>query len=154
MAFADARMGEGQTRGSLTDRGMVFVLLGPPSTVARKSLGGRDDRARAGGINSIERHDEGLANLNQQAGVRSATGTTTHNATSDGIENQTVSSHETADSWREVWHYTRELLPKTVPYSAVDLEFVTLRGQGQNVLEKNATTTQTLDSAKKGLVRD
>lgn len=154
VAFADATLGQDQTRGSLSERGMVFVLIGPPESVARRSLGGRDDRIRDGGINSLDQHDEQLANLNQQAGVRSATGTTTHEKTSDQMDNPASNAREATESWREVWHYSRELLPKNVPYGSVDFEFVTLRGQGKNVLEKNTTAVRTIDAAKKGVIND
>src|SRR5213593_99635 len=36
VAFADSRFTQGETRGSLTDRGMVFVLLGPPTWAGQK----------------------------------------------------------------------------------------------------------------------
>ncbi len=43
VAFADARFVQAEsTRGSMTDRGMVFVLLGPPTT----SAGSRSGRAK------------------------------------------------------------------------------------------------------------
>jgi GWxTD domain-containing protein len=43
VAFADATLVQGETRGSLTDRGMVFVLLGPPTWMGRSGLAQADD---------------------------------------------------------------------------------------------------------------
>ena len=47
VAFADAYLAhDAEQRGSLTDRGMVFILLGPPRTASRRPLrGGRSERA-------------------------------------------------------------------------------------------------------------
>ena len=43
VAFADSRFTQAETRGSMTDRGMVFLLLGPPTYVGRKPLTAGDD---------------------------------------------------------------------------------------------------------------
>ena len=43
VAFADSRFSQDETRGSLTDRGMVFVLLGPPTWAGRKPINTGDD---------------------------------------------------------------------------------------------------------------
>src|SRR5262249_51611657 len=43
VAFADANFAQDEKRGSLTDRGMVFVLIGPPTYGGRKRLNFQDD---------------------------------------------------------------------------------------------------------------
>ena len=43
VAFADENLSEGSTRGSMTDRGMVFVLMGPPSGVVRRPVSNTED---------------------------------------------------------------------------------------------------------------
>lgn len=43
VAFADSRFGQDETPGSMTDRGMVFILLGPPTYVGVKPLTAGDD---------------------------------------------------------------------------------------------------------------
>lgn len=43
VAFADAALAQGEARGSLTDRGRVFVLMGPPTSVGRTGLAPGDD---------------------------------------------------------------------------------------------------------------
>jgi hypothetical protein len=50
-----------------------------------------------------------------------------------------------------VWHYRREHLPKDIPYLQVDFEFVTKKGYGQNVLQRDSSTLDTLDRAKSRL---
>ena len=50
VAFADANFVQAEgTRGSMTDRGMVFVLLGPPTYVGRKPIRTGDDSSEAAG---------------------------------------------------------------------------------------------------------
>lgn len=43
VAFADAALRQDETRGSLTDRGMVFVLLGPPTYLTQRKLAVNED---------------------------------------------------------------------------------------------------------------
>ena len=57
---------------------------------------------------------------------------------------------DAASNWREVWHYRKEKLPAGVPYLQVDFEFVTKRGYGENVLQRDAQTLDTLERAKAG----
>ncbi len=44
-AFADQYFVQGEKRGSLTDRGMVFILLGPPARSSQKPMQTGDDTA-------------------------------------------------------------------------------------------------------------
>jgi hypothetical protein len=55
---------------------------------------------------------------------------------------------ETGANWREVWHYRKELLPRGVGYHQVDVEFITKKGYGTNVLQRDHATLATLDAAK------
>ena len=48
----------------------------------------------------------------------------------------------------EVWHYRRELLPSGVPYQQVDFQFVTKKGYGMQVLQRETESVNTLDAAK------
>jgi GWxTD domain-containing protein len=110
-AFADATLAEGERRGSLTDRGRVFVLLGPPTWLGRSSLLGGEDA-------SDVRQDAAAKLLDTQA------------------------------NYRETWHYRRDRLPSAVPFQQVDFTFVTRRGYGSNVLQRDANALATLDAAK------
>ena len=47
VAFADLRFNQDETRGSLTDRGMVFILLGPPTYNGQKPLAANDEAGAA-----------------------------------------------------------------------------------------------------------
>ena len=58
VAFADANLAEDEEqRGSGTDRGMVFILLGPPTYAGRKPLRVGDDAADDGGLSTVTTHD-------------------------------------------------------------------------------------------------
>jgi hypothetical protein len=52
------------------------------------------------------------------------------------------------DDRMEVWHYRRELLPKGVPYQQVDFQFVSKKGYGANVLQRESEPVNTLEAAK------
>ncbi len=140
VAFADARLGQEETRGSLTDRGMLFVLLGPPTWVGRKPIEIGEDTADP---NGMSRH----SGFEAQSALKGASGAQTAGilASMSGPAN-TLPESET--SWREVWHYRRELLPTTVSYQQVDFEFVTKRGYGRNVLQRDDRALTTLEAAR------
>ena len=58
VAFADANFVQAEgTRGSMTDRGMVFVLLGPPTYVGRKPIRTGDDASEAAGLSTVGSSD-------------------------------------------------------------------------------------------------
>jgi GWxTD domain-containing protein len=127
VAFADAyfRLDEHQ-RGSLTDPGMVFVLLGPPSRTGRKPIMANEERTISDG-----------AGLDQQwwMGARN----------SIHIDGQRATN---ADGFREIWHYGREALPKAVSSYEVNVVFVTKKGYGRFVLQREPATLAALESAR------
>lgn len=80
VAFADANFIQAEARrGSLTDRGMVFVLLGPPAYVGRRPIRAGEDANEAAGLSRVGSRGTSFAQL--EAG---------------------------GPSWREVWHYRTE----------------------------------------------
>jgi GWxTD domain-containing protein len=58
-AFADQYFGQGERRGSLTDRGMVFILLGPPARSSQKPLQTGDDTADPAALPDGREHGPG-----------------------------------------------------------------------------------------------
>ena len=69
VAFADANFTQkdkSEKRGSMTDRGMVFVLLGPPTYGGRKRIGSGDDKAQNAGMSSVGDHDSFVAQKQAQ----------------------------------------------------------------------------------------
>jgi GWxTD domain-containing protein len=121
-AFADARFVQDEKRrGSLTDRGMVFVLLGPPTYGGRRPILTGEDTDEHAGMSFADPY----------------TGRPGENAPESNM------------NYQEVWHYRRELLPKGVSYLQVDVVFITKKGYGANVLQRESQTLTTLDAAKK-----
>ena len=146
VAFADDRFGQGEVHGSMTDRGMVFVLLGPPTYAGRKPIGS-NEMGDSQGLSSVGRHDADLA-LKGGTGAKSSS--SSQNSTADqfsGPGKQVVDSG--SNNWREVWHYRKEVLPPGVPYQQVDFEFVTKKGYGENVLQRDSTVVTTIEIAQK-----
>jgi GWxTD domain-containing protein len=148
VAFADANFVQAEgTRGSMTDRGMVFVLLGPPTYAGRKPIRTGDDSSEAAGLSSVE---SGSAN-NAVVGamVASPTGKISSGQAAQIAESRSgTKMTDSFQNWREVWHYRKELLPKGVGYHQVDVEFITKVGYGTNVLNRDHATLATLDAAR------
>lgn len=146
VAFADKYFAQDETRGSLTDRGLVFLLLGPPTYAGRKPIAAGEDASDSQGLSSVSRHDAELALGNAlSSGPKSLTSGT---ASSIVDRNSSTGRTMTEANWREVWHYRRELLPGGVPYQQVDFEFITRKGYGKNVLQRDPPALATMDAAQ------
>lgn len=150
VAFADANFVQSEgTRGSMTDRGMIFVLLGPPTYVGRKPIRTGDDSSEAEGLSSVNSNAENIAVTSARAsapsGKISSGKAASISAAYGGPGTKIV---DTFQNWREVWHYRKELLPKGVGYQQVDMEFITKVGYGQNVLTRDHTALATIDAAR------
>jgi GWxTD domain-containing protein len=148
VAFADTYFPQDEKqRGSLTDRGMVFVILGPPTYAGRKPLRTGEDSSEAEGMSTVGSHD--AANAQAALGAGGAKPSSAKRAqTSDQFMGPGTKAIDSNANWREVWHYRKELLPKSVPYLQVDLEFITKKGYGQNVLQRDHATIATLEKAR------
>jgi len=147
VAFADIHFTENEIRGSVTDRGMVFLLLGPPTYVGRKPIRTGEDTSDPTGMVRFTRND--VTTVEKTSGSGSATNVK--------IENMTGPANampEARARWREVWHYRREVLPPGLPYTQVDFEFITSSGYGNNVLQREPTTLNALDAARRAIVVD
>jgi GWxTD domain-containing protein len=143
VAFADQRMAQDETRGSLTDRGQVFVLLGPPTYVGRRPFRTGEDANEDNGMMIYT--DQDISNaLHGKSGAQAAilwdkmTGPNNALPDSDG-------------NYFEIWHYRRELLPKGISYHEVDFAFITKKGYGKNVLQRDARTLSTLETARSAM---
>jgi GWxTD domain-containing protein len=145
VAFADATFAAAEgTRGSLTDRGMVFVLLGPPSYVGLKPIRNGEDTNDDAGLSTVGSHarayyQRGLDSVGEPAGSTGAGAT--------AFFSPATRTSETSPAWREVWHYRSEL-PSRAGGQQVDIEFITRRGYGVNVLQRDQATLAVLDAAK------
>ncbi len=145
-AFADSRFAQDEKRGSLTDRGMVFILLGPPTYSGKKALQTGEDTADASGLSRFSPAEVKVAG--QSGGSNSDRAARIDHVTGPGSKVLDASSN-----WIEVWHYQRANLPKEIPYQEVVFEFVTKQGYGKNVLQRDPTVLTSLDRAKAAMRR-
>ena len=141
VSFSNARFTQGETAGSLTDRGMVFILLGAPTYVGRKPLTSGEDSADRAALFQYRPSDVRIAST--PGGKTSDRAARVDRVTGPGSK-----MNEAAANWREVWHYRRENLPRGIPYLQVDFEFVTKLGYGENVLQRDTQVLDTLEKAK------
>ncbi len=148
VAFADMYFPQDEKqRGSLTDRGMVFVLLGPPTYVGRKPIRTGEDASEAEGMSTVGSLD--AQNAQAALGAGGAKPSSAKRAvTSDQFAGPGTKAIDSNSNWREVWHYRKELLPKAVPYLQVDMEFITKKGYGKNILQRDHVTITTLEKAR------
>jgi len=141
VAFADAHLAQDETRGSLTDRGMIFILLGPPSYNGRKQLRTGDDIADASGLSRYTRSEIAAA-------AQSGGSNTQRMQRIDKVTGHGNTVQEAASNWIEVWHYLRKDLPRQIPNQELELQFVTKVGYGKNVLQRESTVLNALERAK------
>jgi GWxTD domain-containing protein len=117
VAFADASFGQAEKkRGSLTDPGMVFVLLGPPTRIGRKPIMAGEDASLSDGMSEDEKWWMGARNSIHIDGARLS---------------------DPSGSFLEIWHYRREALPKRVSTYELKVAFVTKKGYGRSVLQRD-----------------
>ena len=149
VAFADENLAvDPEQRGSLTDRGMVFVLLGPPTYAGRKPMRTGDDSQENAGMSNVGSQDE--SNAEKQLKATGGRALTSGKLATQSVRFGSPSRNavDSSNNRLEVWHYRRELLPPGVPYHQVDFQFVTRKGYGINVLQRETESVNTLAAAK------
>jgi GWxTD domain-containing protein len=128
VAFADSYLRvDDQRRGSLTDPGMVFVLLGPPTRTGRKPILGGED-------NSIS---DGTSVPGQW-----------FMASRNSVHFDGFTATEASNSFREIWYYRRETLPTAVSANELNVTFVTKIGRGRFVLQRQPAIEAALAAAR------
>ena len=148
VAFADTYfIQDEKQRGSLTDRGMVFVLLGPPTYGGRTPLRVGDDTSDNAGMSTVGSQDASNAQHTVGGGFKPSSAARA--TASDQFSSPGAIAPESQVNYQEVWHYRKELLPKGVSYQQVDVVFLTRKGYGVNVLQRESPTLNTLQAAKK-----
>ncbi len=129
--FADAHFAQEEKKGSETDRGMVFVLLGPPSYIAQKPFMSQDDAiqaARNAPTQELQGYDQRGRKIMQSVPRPPLT-------------------TEMIQGTREIWYYRSDRLPRAVRFPEVDFEFITRKGLGTAVLQRENDILVTLDLA-------
>jgi GWxTD domain-containing protein len=144
IAFADHIWPTEKMRGSLTDRGRVFVLLGPPRVIKQKPLSAAEGGATPGpqrsqaATQNVVAHGDGL-------GARQA----------EYLDrNEAAAAREmtplTAKGTVERWVFSRDQIPMSVPESEVVFKFITQEGYGDHVLQRDFFTNKVLHDAAQG----
>src|SRR5262249_37659584 len=149
-----------EKRGSLTDRGMVFVLIGAPTYGGRRRLGAKEDKSEQSGMSSVsdnastiaQKQAQGQAYKDSQKAVGASgsgkVSTTQMASLDDQFSGPGVRAANPDLDYQEVWHYRKDTLPKGVSYIQVDAVFVTKKGYGKNVLQRDPDVLATLAAAK------
>jgi GWxTD domain-containing protein len=147
VAFADAHFSQAEgKRGSLTDRGMVFVLLGPPAYVGRKPLRHGEDANEQAGMSTVgSRRAAYVQHSLEQAGEPAGS---SPSAAAEAIFGPGTRAADSSPSWRETWHYRSELRPSGARNQQVDVEFITRSGYGVAVLQRDPRALAFLDAAR------
>ena len=131
VAFADKRFRAGETAGMRTDRGLVFVLLGPPTYSKLYALNPQDDLNLS--VRTASRSETVLL-PNGQLVVRTVP--------AEGI------GALPGGGQREVWYYKRDRLPAGVrSYAEVPFEFLSKQSYGVSILQREPIVLKTLEQA-------
>ena len=147
VAFADAHFSQAEgKRGSLTDRGMVFVLLGPPAYVGRKPLRHGEDANEQAGMSTVgSRRAAYVQHSLEQAGEPAGSSAS---AAAEAVFGPGTRAADSSPSWRETWHYRSELRPSGARNQQVDVDFITRSGYGVAVLQREPRALAFLDAAR------
>ena len=144
VAYADLNPGHDEIRGSI-DRG----FRPPRSSDLRRPQAHSIGRGHLNPSECRRRHD-GESAVNALAAAPSGKATWGRGGRPRPPTLRAPKAAETAANWREIWHYRRELLPAGVPYQQVDFDFITRKGYGKNVMQRDPMTLNTLEAARKG----
>ena len=143
VAFADHRFTLEETRGSQTDRGMVFILMGPPTYSGRRMLETGDDAADNSGLN---RYSPGEIKI---AGGGGGGNSTARLATVEKVTGPGTKVKDAANNYIEAWHYLRQSLPREIPFQELEFQFVTKTGYGRSVMQRESNVLAALERAKR-----
>lgn len=135
--FADTYFTIGETRGSQTDRGLVFALLGPPTYIVQTPLRSEDDPLQ------VRRNEPIRQNVLVAPSRRGS-------SSQQILIEQPPLTALTVQGTRETWHYGPQQLPRTVPFHEMDFEFITKEGYGIGVLQRDQPILLALEAAARG----
>lgn len=129
--FADSRFSTETVRGSMSDRGMVFIILGPPSVVSRSQIAASE----SGSTLALDRP----ASKSGLAGFRDYDGRNNRQE----MDDMRLGSGGSKGT-REIWHYRPDRLAKELPFRELKFDFQTVKGYGIGVLQKDAVNLSAL----------
>jgi len=133
--FSDAHFSTEQAKGSLSDRGQVFVVLGPPTLVAKGVLRDSED------LMSVARNTE-ITNTGSSGGTKPGVTIRAARPNANTVPGDT-------DGIGETWTYRGPRIPKGMPFNELQFQFFTRKGYGVAVLQKDPRLLQALGRAVK-----
>lgn len=139
VAFADHVFVTERTRGSLTDRGRVFVLLGPPRVVRQTNLTGAD------AATNIDKRGPVIPGQPRRPSDTAAITAVAMAASDRRIANPAISPVVRGKAER--WIYGRDQLPQGFPDDHLEFKFITQEGYGDNVLQRDHLVVKALMDA-------
>lgn len=116
--YSDANFSTETTRGSVSDRGRVLLLLGPPSFATRAPIRSAQDQMTA------MRSTETIV-------VATPTGPVTVQ-----VPNPKAAAPGGVEGEMEVWYYRGDRVPRGIAFRDLRFEFVTQRAYGTGVMQK------------------
>jgi GWxTD domain-containing protein len=136
VAFSDANFSTDSMRGRDSERGAVFIFLGPPTYVGVAELATRNDPMAA-------LRTEGNSDMSKafHGGGATPVSSLTGQHTNDTAE------HDLARGSREAWYYRRARIPAGIAFNEVEFDFLTKEGYGTGVLQKDPQPLTTLGKA-------
>jgi len=143
VAFADETFTGSRQRGSLSDRGRVFVLIGPPQVIRQKPLTARESSTRIGGSTGADAAAGGMKRPDQDPlrwGAIRAMATDDKNMTQ-------IAPTPIAKGGVERWIYSRDQFPQGIPDAEAVFKFITQEGYGDHVLQREFMVNKVLADA-------
>ena len=130
--YAEAHFSTETMRGSLSDRGRVLVVLGPPSYVGRSPLLRSEDPMTYLKTTSPQI----VSSPTGGAAIVRVPTTSRGSVTPGDIEGEV-----------EIWYYRRDRVPKGIPFQELQYRFISKKGYGDAVFQKDARELISLQRA-------
>jgi GWxTD domain-containing protein len=132
VTYAEAHFSTETMRGSLSDRGHVLIVLGPPTYVGKAPLLRSDD------IMTDLKTSETVVQRTASGGAAFVRVPSSNRGfvTPGDIEGEV-----------EIWYYRTDRIPKGLPFHDLEYRFVTKEGYGTGVFQKDAREFLALQKA-------
>ena len=132
--YAEAHFSTETVRGSLSDRGRVLLVLGPPSYVGRSPLLRSEDT-----MTYLKTTAPRIVSAASGGGAIVRVPTTSRGFVTPGDIEGDV----------ETWYYRQDRIPKGLPFQELQYRFISKQGYGDAVFQKDARELISLQKASR-----
>lgn len=139
VAFADANFPTDKLAGRYSDRGAIFVFLGPPTYAAKSNVSTSGDAMAT-------LRTQGNDDMGRAARGSNSSSTASLAAISDQQRDDRLDQNYNRGT-SEAWIYRKDRVPKGNPFQEVRFGFLTREGYGSGVLQKETEPMKTLGLA-------